>query len=126
MIYLDNAATTWPKPEIVYQTVNACIHNIGGSPGRGGHAMARAAGNVLSEAREEIAYLLEIDEIVIGKGANQVGTLKRAGDTRLGSHYDSISSLINMYEATCLVLKKMQKIEGVMLHVGMQIVVTIT
>lgn len=52
---------------------------------------------------EEIAYLLEIDEIVTGKGANQVGTLKRAGDTRWRSHYDSISSLINMYEATCLV-----------------------
>ena len=31
---------------------------------------------------EEISYLLEIDEIVSGKGANQVGTLKRAGDTR--------------------------------------------
>lgn len=75
---------------------------------------------------EEIAYLLEIDEIVTSKGANQVGTLKRAGDTRWGSYYDSISSLINMYEATCLVFEKLQKIEGVMLHVGMHIVVTIT
>ena len=61
---------------------------------------------------EEIAYLLEIDEIVTGKGANQVGTLKRAGDTRWGSHYDSISSLINMYEATCLVFKKIAKDRG--------------
>lgn len=61
---------------------------------------------------EEIAYLLEIDEIVTGKGANQVGTLKRAGGTRWGSHYDSISSLINMYEATCLVLKKIAKDRG--------------
>ncbi|XP_058733469.1 uncharacterized protein LOC131605090 [Vicia villosa] len=33
---------------------------------------------------EEIAYLLNIDEIVTGKGANQAGTLKRAGYTRWG------------------------------------------
>ncbi|XP_004488955.2 uncharacterized protein [Cicer arietinum] len=55
---------------------------------------------------EEIAHLLEIDEIVTGKGINQIGTLKRAGDTRWGSHFSSICSLINMYEATCIVLKK--------------------
>ncbi|XP_058749642.1 uncharacterized protein LOC131622614 [Vicia villosa] len=61
---------------------------------------------------EEIAYLLEIDEIVTGKGANQVGTLKRAGDTRWGSHYNSICSLINMYEATCSVLKKIARERG--------------
>ncbi|XP_073220907.1 uncharacterized protein, partial [Cicer arietinum] len=56
---------------------------------------------------EEIAHLLEIDEIVTGKGINQIGTLKRAGDTRWGSHFSSICSLINMYEdivnAMCLV-----------------------
>ncbi|XP_027188707.1 uncharacterized protein [Cicer arietinum] len=55
---------------------------------------------------EEIAHLLEIDEIVTSKGINQIGTLKRAGDTRWGSHFSSICSLINMYETTCIVLKK--------------------
>ncbi|XP_058761191.1 uncharacterized protein LOC131634539 [Vicia villosa] len=58
---------------------------------------------------EEISYLLKIDEIVTGKCENQVGTLKRSGDTRCGSHYNSISILINMYEATCLVFKKIAK-----------------
>ncbi|XP_058742087.1 uncharacterized protein LOC131614532 [Vicia villosa] len=61
---------------------------------------------------EEIAHLLEIGEIVTGKGLNQIGTLKRAGDTRWGSHYNSICSLINMYEATCSVLKKIAKERG--------------
>ncbi|XP_027916063.1 zinc finger MYM-type protein 1-like [Vigna unguiculata] len=55
---------------------------------------------------DEIAYLLEIDELEKGKGANQIGTLKRAGDTRWSSHFSSICSLINMYDATCLVLEK--------------------
>ncbi|XP_058753009.1 uncharacterized protein LOC131626167 [Vicia villosa] len=75
---------------------------------------------------EEIAYLLDIDEIVTGNGANQVGTLKRAGDTRWGSHYNSICSLINMYEATCSIYKKkLQEKEEVMLHTGMLIVLII-
>ncbi|XP_027941243.1 zinc finger MYM-type protein 1-like [Vigna unguiculata] len=55
---------------------------------------------------DEIAYLLEIDELEKGKGANQIGTLKRAGDTRWSSHFSSICRLINMYDATCLVLEK--------------------
>ncbi|XP_073219458.1 uncharacterized protein [Cicer arietinum] len=63
--------------------------------------------DVLQAAQlEEIAHLLEIDEIVTGKSINQIGTLKRAGDTRWGSYFSSICSLINMYEATCIVLKK--------------------
>ncbi|XP_020239775.1 uncharacterized protein LOC109818657 [Cajanus cajan] len=55
---------------------------------------------------DEIAYLLEIDELENGKGANQICTLKRAGDTRWSSHFSSICSLINMYDATCSVLEK--------------------
>ncbi|XP_058734040.1 uncharacterized protein LOC131605734 [Vicia villosa] len=58
---------------------------------------------------DEIEHLLEIDEIVTGKCENQIGTLKRAGDTRWGSHFSSISSFINMYEATCSVSRKFAK-----------------
>ncbi|XP_024632958.1 zinc finger MYM-type protein 1-like [Medicago truncatula] len=58
---------------------------------------------------KENEYLLEIEEIVPGKGANQIGTVKRATDTRWGSHFSSICSLIRMYEATCFVLKKIAK-----------------
>ncbi|XP_058784599.1 uncharacterized protein LOC131659425 [Vicia villosa] len=47
---------------------------------------------------EGIAHLLEIGEIVT--------------DTRWGSHYNSIYSLINMYEATCSVFKKIAKERG--------------
>ncbi|XP_028113908.1 zinc finger MYM-type protein 1-like [Camellia sinensis] len=53
---------------------------------------------------KEIAAKLAIDEVETGKGKNQVGTLKRAGDTRWGSHLGSISCLINMFGATCSVL----------------------
>ncbi len=37
MIYLDNAATSWPKPPQVAQTVVRFIDQIGANPGRAGH-----------------------------------------------------------------------------------------
>ncbi|KAK9057158.1 hypothetical protein SSX86_024525 [Deinandra increscens subsp. villosa] len=63
----------------------------------------------LQEAkRDEVKKLLELGEIKSGKGKNQVGTLKRAGDTRWGSHFHSISSLLDMYDASVIVLKRIQ------------------
>lgn len=53
----------------------------------------------------EIAHMIEIEELETGKGANQIGSLKRAGDTRWGSHFYSIYSLIRMYGPTCSVLR---------------------
>ncbi|XP_071697594.1 uncharacterized protein [Rutidosis leptorrhynchoides] len=53
----------------------------------------------------ETLRLLELDEIETGKGANQVGTLKRGGDTRWGSYFSSVCSLLSMFNATRVVLK---------------------
>lgn len=61
MIYLDNAATTWPKPEGVYQAVDRCLRQCSGNPGRGGHGNARAATHILYETREALATLFNID-----------------------------------------------------------------
>ncbi|XP_019429719.1 PREDICTED: uncharacterized protein LOC109337245 [Lupinus angustifolius] len=55
---------------------------------------------------DELKHLLEIDELITGKGENQICILKRVGDTRWSSHFSSICSLINMYNATCVVLLK--------------------
>ncbi|HKZ46639.1 MAG TPA: cysteine desulfurase, partial [Thermodesulfobacteriota bacterium] len=40
MIYLDNAATSYPKPESVYKRIDYILRHIGGNPGRSGHRMA--------------------------------------------------------------------------------------
>lgn len=61
MIYLDNAATTWPKPESVYKAVDSFLR-AGGNPGRGGHSQASAAGYILYETRENLAKLLGVDD----------------------------------------------------------------
>ncbi|KAF5444869.1 hypothetical protein F2P56_033965 [Juglans regia] len=52
----------------------------------------------------EIESLIASNEIETGKGANQIGTLQRAGDTRWGSHFQSICSLMRMFSATCSVI----------------------
>ena len=55
MIYLDNAATSWPKPDCVTEAICDTIRNSGGNPGRGGHRLALAAGEILYETRDRIA-----------------------------------------------------------------------
>ena len=51
MIYLDNAATSWPKPESVYRAMDEFLRHNGGSPGRGAHSMTTAAAKIIEEAR---------------------------------------------------------------------------
>ena len=50
--------------------------------------------------------MLSVGELETGRGANQIGTLKRAGDTRWGSHLQSIRSVLNMFDATISVLER--------------------
>ena len=61
MIYLDNAATTFPKPEVVYDAVMECMKEYGANPGRSGHRLALEAGRVIYEARETISEMFNIE-----------------------------------------------------------------
>ncbi|MCG8482146.1 MAG: aminotransferase class V-fold PLP-dependent enzyme [Clostridia bacterium] len=61
MIYLDNAATTFPKPEIVYDTLDKSFRFEGANPGRSGHQLALKAGRNVYKTRERIADLFSID-----------------------------------------------------------------
>ncbi|KAD4981786.1 hypothetical protein E3N88_18457 [Mikania micrantha] len=54
---------------------------------------------------DEIQKLLDLGEIGSGSGLNQVRTLSRPGDTRWGSHFKSVCSLIEMYDVTRVVLQ---------------------
>lgn len=54
MIYLDNAATTFPKPEGVYRAMDQFARTSLANPGRGGHAMARNAANAVADARNRL------------------------------------------------------------------------
>jgi cysteine desulfurase/selenocysteine lyase len=51
LIYLDNAATAWPKPENVYTFMDQFYRKTGVNPGRSGFDMAIEAGNILEDLR---------------------------------------------------------------------------
>ena len=54
MIYLDNAATSFPKPEPVYQALDRFARTSLANPGRAGHRMAVAAERTLDAARHAL------------------------------------------------------------------------
>ena len=51
MIYLDNAATSWPKPETVYRSMDTFLRQQGANPGRAGFRMAVEAEEMIRETR---------------------------------------------------------------------------
>lgn len=60
MIYLDNAATTFPKPSEVYVEVLNCMKNYAANSGRGSHDMALKASQKILETRQLIGELFNI------------------------------------------------------------------
>jgi len=60
VIYLDNAATSWPKPERVYRAADRALRDSSGNPGRSGHRLSLAAGRCLEETRLLLAQLFHI------------------------------------------------------------------
>ena len=89
MIYLDNAATTWPKPGETLAAINDCITRAGANPGRGGHKMSLAAGRIIFDAREELAGLFNVKDparIVFTGNATESMNLAIKGFVRPGDH----------------------------------------
>lgn len=54
MVYLDNAATTFPKSERVYQAMEEAGRRLGVNAGRGSYALAREAASLISDTREKL------------------------------------------------------------------------
>lgn len=62
MIYLDNAATTFPKPEKVYETMDYYIRNKCVNAGRGSYRLAREAVELINETRDLIRELVNVNK----------------------------------------------------------------
>ena len=56
VIYLDNAATSWPKPEPVYAAMRAAMREHGGNPG-GSHRLSVAAQQLVEDTRQDVRRL---------------------------------------------------------------------
>ncbi|HHV98665.1 MAG TPA: aminotransferase class V-fold PLP-dependent enzyme [Clostridiaceae bacterium] len=89
MIYLDNAATSFPKPLRVYDEMDRCMRTYCANPGRGGHAMSIASGKAVSEAREKIAAFFNIDNslrLAFTKNATEAINIAIKGVIKPGDH----------------------------------------
>ena len=89
IIYFDNAATSWPKPEAIIRAVDSCLRETGGSPGRSGHSLSIDAGRIIFDAREALAGLLGIDDplrIILTANATEALNIAVLGLLKPGDH----------------------------------------
>ncbi len=89
MIYLDNAATSWPKPQAVYDTLGTFLQDAGANPGRAGHRMAVAAAAAIAETRLALARLLNAQSpsrVIFTSSATDGLNLAILGLLRSGDH----------------------------------------
>ncbi len=88
-IYFDNAATSFPKPEIVIGKLNNYLINIGANPGRSGHSLSVKAGEAVFNARKQLAGLFGVKNpmrVVFGFNATDALNLAIKGTVKHGDH----------------------------------------
>ena len=89
MIYLDNAATSWPKPPCVARAMVDFLNNTGANPGRGGHRLAIRAGQSVYRARETVARMFITPDplrVVFGYNITEALNLCLQGNLLPGDH----------------------------------------
>ena len=88
-IYLDHAATTWPKPEAVYAEMDRYARQVGAAAGRGAYAEAMEGERLVRRCRADIAALLgesEPERIVFTQNGTDSLNLAIHGLLRPGDH----------------------------------------
>lgn len=88
-IYMDNAATSWPKDTAMLAAMTEYLTAAGGNPGRSGHSMSAAAARIVFNARESIAGLFglaEPERVVFTKNATESLNTILFGMLKPGDH----------------------------------------
>ena len=62
MIYLDNGATSFPKPRGMALAMEECMLKYCGNPGRSGHQMSLKTGEEVYHARQAVAQIFHIED----------------------------------------------------------------
>ena len=89
MIYLDNAATSYPKPRGMVAAMEECILKYCGNPGRSGHSMSMKTGEEVYHARRKIASLFGIrqpERLVFTKNTTEALNMGLKGVLQSGDH----------------------------------------
>ena len=108
MIYLDNAATSFPKPESVFLGMDAFVRSSAANPGRSGHRRAMEAEAMIDETRRLLARLLGFlrpERVIFTLNATDALNMAIKGVLRSGDHvitseleHNSISRPLNQLE----------------------------
>ena len=88
-LYLDNAATSFPKPEAVYTAMDRVARTSAANPGRAGHRMALASQRVLDVLRQSLAELFgapDPNRVVLTLNATDALNMAIKGLLREGDH----------------------------------------
>lgn len=112
-IYLDNAATSFPKPEVVYRAVDNFLRNIGASSGRGAYRKALQADKIAFQARKSLARLFNVQDtsrIVFTANVTESLNLAMQGILKSGDHVVTTSMEHN---AVWRCLKHLEKEKGI-------------
>jgi cysteine desulfurase family protein len=89
VVYLDNAATSWPKPPCVAESMVYFLNEIGANPGRSAHRLSIEAGRIVYDAREAIAELFGAPDplrVVFGLNVTEALNLAIRGLLSSGDH----------------------------------------
>lgn len=88
MIYLDNAATSFPKPECVIESANNAMRNFGGNLGRTSHSSAIKAGEAVYKVRESISEMFscESERVIFTLNCTMSLNMAIVGSVKMGDH----------------------------------------
>jgi cysteine desulfurase / selenocysteine lyase len=88
-VYLDNSATSFPKPPAVVQAISDYLNNYGASPGRSAHALSVRAAREVFETRELLAEFFNLDNserVIFSANATLALNMAIKGVLKLGDH----------------------------------------
>ncbi len=116
MIYLDNAATTYPKPEEVYEKMDMLTREMSVNAGRGSYELARKATGVINGTRAKIADFFgaeDVNDVVFASSATEA-----ANRVLLGYDFkENMTVYVSPYEHNAV----MRTLEAVRKKTGIQI-----
>lgn len=122
MIYLDNAATSFPKPPRVAQAMTDALTRWGANPGRGGHQLAIGAGRIVEKCRETAAAFLGAEgpeQVIFTHSCTEainiaVSGMLRRGDEVICSHgeHNAVMRTLERYVSRGDVTVKLLRPDG--------------
>ena len=117
MIYLDNAATTFPKPQSVITAVNNCLKNYSANPGRSSHNLSQHAALTVYKTREKICEYFKFDKpenVVFTQNCTQSINMVLKG---LLTYYDEVLISSMEHNAVLRPLHKLEKEKHIKINV---------